>query len=200
MYGLQPGPLLFQDNPQLVWAIVASMYVGNVVLLILNLPLVGLFVKLLEIPTSLLFPGVLAFVVLGAYALSFSISSLLLLLVFGVIGYLMQQYDFPLAPAVLGLVLEPLLETNLRRATQITGGDVTVFAERPISLALLVVVALVLATPLISMVRARRRTATSAASAAGASPAHEPPEAVGDPEAGGVRSDVTDVHRGSGVN
>jgi putative tricarboxylic transport membrane protein len=157
MYGLQPGPLLFEENPTLVWAIIASMYVGNVVLLVLNLPLVGLFVKLLQIPPSLLFSGVLAFVVLGAYALSFSIASLLLLLVFGAVGYLMQQYDFPLAPAVLGLVLEPLLETNLRRATQITGGDLTVFLERPVSVALLVVLVLVLLGPLLGVVRARRR-------------------------------------------
>jgi putative tricarboxylic transport membrane protein len=139
MYGLQPGPLLFQSDPGLVWAIIASMYVGNVVLLLLNLPLVGIFVKLLSIPTALLFSGVLAFVVLGAYALSFNIFSMLLLLVFGAIGYFMQEFDFPLAPAVLALVLEPLLETNLRRALDITGGDLSTFVTRPASLVLVVV-------------------------------------------------------------
>ena len=155
MYGLQPGPLLFQSDPGLVWAIVASMYVGNVVLLVLNLPLVGLFVKLLKIPTPLLFSGVLAFVVLGAYALTFNIFSMLLLLVFGALGYFMQEYDFPLAPAVLALVLEPLLETNLRRALDITGGDLTTFVTRPASLVLVLVCVAAASLPLVQ--RARRR-------------------------------------------
>ncbi len=156
MYGLQPGPLLFESDPTLVWAIVASMYVGNVVLLVLNLPLVGLFVKLLSIPTPLLFSGVLAFVVLGAYALSFSIFAMLLVLVFGVVGYLMQEFDFPLAPAVLALVLEPLVETNLRHALQIAGGDVSVFVQRPASLVLLLVCVAVVVVP--TVLRLRRTT------------------------------------------
>ena len=164
MYGLQPGPLLFQEQPGLVWAIVASMYVGNVVLLILNLPLVGLFVRLLAIPMPLLFSGVLAFVVLGAYALTFNIFSMLLLLVFGVLGYFMQEYDFPLAPAVLGLVLEPLLETNLRRALDITGGDLMTFIERPASLVLVVVCVVAALWPLLQRLR---RTAIEAESVAG---------------------------------
>lgn len=155
MYGLQPGPLLFQSDPGLVWAIVASMYIGNLVLLVLNLPLVGLFVKLLKIPTPLLFSGVMAFVVLGAYALTFNIFSMLLLLVFGALGYFMQEYDFPLAPAVLALVLEPLLETNLRRALDITGGDLTTFVTRPASLVLLLVCVGAASLPLVQ--RARRR-------------------------------------------
>jgi putative tricarboxylic transport membrane protein len=156
MYGLQPGPLLFQEEPGLVWAIVASMYVGNVVLLILNLPLVGAFVKLLSIPTSLLFSGVLAFVVLGAYALTFNIFPMLLLLVFGVLGYFMQEYDFPLAPAVLALVLEPLLETNLRRALDITGGDMSTFVTRPASLVLVIVCAVAAVLPAVRAARSRR--------------------------------------------
>jgi putative tricarboxylic transport membrane protein len=164
MYGLQPGPLLFQEEPGLVWAIIASMYVGNVVLLILNLPLVGVFVKLLAIPMPLLFSGVLAFVVLGAYALTFNIFSMLLLLVFGVLGYFMQEYDFPLAPAVLGLVLEPLVETNLRRALDITGGDLMTFVERPASLVLLLVCVVAALWPLLQRLR---RSAVEAESVAG---------------------------------
>jgi putative tricarboxylic transport membrane protein len=160
MYGLQPGPLLFQSDPGLVWAIIASMYVGNVVLLVLNLPLVGVFVKLLSIPTALLFSGVLAFVVLGAYALTFNIFSMLLLLVFGALGYLMQEYDFPLAPAVLALVLEPLLETNLRRALDIAGGDMTTFVESPTSVALLLVCAAAAALPLVQWARRRAGSRT----------------------------------------
>ena len=153
MYGLQPGPLLFEENPALVWAIIASMYVGNVVLLVLNLPLVGIFVKLLSVPGPLLFSGVLAFVVLGAYALSFSMFSMLMLLVFGLVGFLMQRCDFPLAPAVLALVLEPLLETNLRRALQISGGDYTQFVTRPASLVILILCALAALTPLVMRLR-----------------------------------------------
>lgn len=163
MYGLQPGPLLFQSNPGLVWAIIASMYVGNVVLLVLNLPLVGLFVKLLSIPAPLLFSGVLAFVVLGAYALSFSLFSMLTLLVFAVIGFFMEEYGIPLAPAVLALVLAPLLETNLRRGLKISGGDLTTFVDRPASLTLVVVCGLVMLAPLISRLVAKQlRTHVSA--------------------------------------
>jgi putative tricarboxylic transport membrane protein len=157
MYGLQPGPLLFKSDPGLVWAIIASMYVGNVVLLALNLPLVGVFVKLLSIPGPLLFSGVLAFVVLGAYALSFSLFSLLTLLVFGVIGFFMEETGVPLAPAVLALVLEPLLETNLRRALQISGGDLTTFLTRPASLVLVVVCAAVMLAPAVSKAVTRRQ-------------------------------------------
>ncbi len=166
MYGLQPGPLLFESDPKLVWAIIASMYVGNVVLLILNLPLVGLFVKLLSIPMSLLFSGVLAFVVLGAYALSFNLFSMMVLLAFGVIGYFMQEYDFPLAPAVLALVLEPLLETNLRRALQISGGDLTPFVQRPSSLVLVIVCACIALVP--PLMKLRRRTVDDPVSATSA--------------------------------
>jgi len=165
MYGLQPGPLLFQSNPGLVWAIIASMYVGNVVLLVLNLPLVGLFVKLLSIPAPLLFSGVLAFVVLGAYALSFSLFGMLMLLVFAVIGFFMEEYDIPLAPAILALVLAPLLETNLRRGLKISGGDLATFVDRPASLTLVVVCGIVILAPLISMLVARRARAHISASA-----------------------------------
>ncbi len=161
MYGLQPGPLLFESNPGLVWAIIASMYVGNAVLLALNLPLVGVFVKLLAIPGPLLFSGVLAFVVLGSYALSFSLFSMLVLLVFGVIGFLMEEFDIPLAPAVLALVLEPLLETNLRRGLQISGGDLTTFVTRPASLVLVIVCLLVIVAPLAGRLMSRRQRAVS---------------------------------------
>ena len=163
MYGLQPGPLPFESDPGLVWAIIASMYIGNVVLLLLNLPLVGVFVKLLSIPMPLLFSGVLAFVVLGAYALSFSIFAMLLLLVFGLIGYFMQEYDFPLAPAVLALVLEPLLETNLRRALQISGGDLLPFVQRPASLVLVLVCVAVVFVPAYLAMRRRHRVPRSEA-------------------------------------
>lgn len=147
MYGLQPGPQLFDTRPDLIYAIIASLYIGNVVLLILNLPLVGFFARLLKTPAVPLYTGVAAFAVLGAYALNFNQFDLFLLLGFGLVGYLMQRYGFPLAPAVLALVLGSLVEQNLRRALNISGGDLTVFFQRPISLALVVVIFLVATLP-----------------------------------------------------
>ncbi|MGH3327007.1 MAG: tripartite tricarboxylate transporter permease [Streptomycetales bacterium] len=169
MYGLQPGPLMFRSDPGLVWAIIASMYVGNVVLLLLNLPLVGVFVRLLKIPTALLFSGVLSFTVLGAYALSFDLFNMLLVLIFGMVGFLMQRYGFPLAPAVLALVLEPLVEQNLRRALKIAGGDPTTFVDRPVSAILVVLVVAAAAGPL--LLAGRRRLRARRAAAAASTPA-----------------------------
>lgn len=147
MYGLQPGPQLFDTRPDLIYAIIASLYIGNVMLLILNLPLVGLFAKLLKTPAVPLYTGVAAFAVLGAYALNFNTFDLFLLLGFGIVGYLMQRYDFPLAPAVLALVLGGLVEQNLRRTLSISEGSLTVFVQRPLSLALIGVIFLVAVLP-----------------------------------------------------
>ena len=160
MYGLQPGPQLFDTNPELIWAIIASMYIGNVMLLVLNLPLVGLFAQLLKTPPAMLYSGVIAFSVLGAYALNFSVFDMLMLFGFGLVGYLMQRYDFPMAPAVLALVLGILAEQHLRRALSVSNGDLMTFVERPISLALLIFIVLVLVLPpAIRFLRARHRGA-----------------------------------------
>jgi putative tricarboxylic transport membrane protein len=157
MYGLQPGPQLFDTNPELIWAIIASMYIGNVMLLVLNLPLVGLFAQLLKTPPAMLYSGVIAFSVLGAYALNFNVFDMLMLLGFGLVGYLMQRYDYPMAPAVLALVLGILAEQHLRRALSVSNGDYLTFVERPISLALLVFIVLVLVLPpAIRFLRARQ--------------------------------------------
>ncbi len=147
MYGLQPGPQLFDSNPELIWAIIASMYIGNFMLLVLNLPLVGLFAQLLKTPPAMLYSGVIAFSVLGAYALNFNTFDMLLLFGFGLVGYVMQRYGFPMAPAVLALVLGVLAEQHLRRALSVSNGDPMTFVERPISLALLVLILLVLVLP-----------------------------------------------------
>jgi putative tricarboxylic transport membrane protein len=155
MYGLQPGPQLFQNDGPLVWTIVASMLVGNAMLLVLNLPMVRLFINLLKVPPPLLYGGVIAFVMLGAYALTFSFFSLMLLVVIGLIGYLMQENDFPLTPAILAAVLLPLLELNLRRTLLIVNGDWTVFVDRPVSLVLLLLIALGVLAPLLLQLRRR---------------------------------------------
>jgi putative tricarboxylic transport membrane protein len=153
MYGLQPGPQLFDSDPGLVWTIVASMLVGNTMLLVLNLPMVKAFVKLLKVPPPLLYGGVIAFTVLGAYALTFSVFSLLMLLAVGLLGYAMQENGFPLTPAILAAVLAPLLEDNLRRTLVISNGDWLVFLQRPISLTLLILIILGMAVPALFKLR-----------------------------------------------
>jgi putative tricarboxylic transport membrane protein len=158
MYGLQPGPQLMDTNPELIWAIIASMYIGNTMLLVLNLPLVGLFAQILKTPPAMLYSGVIAFSVLGAYALNFNVFDLLMLLGFGLVGYLMQRYGFPMAPAVLALVLGILAEQHLRRALSVSNGDFMTFVERPLSLALVIFILLVLVLPpVIARVRSRPR-------------------------------------------
>ena len=148
MHGLQPGPQLFQTDPALIFGIIASLYIGNIALLVLNLPMVGLFARMLRTPPELLYTGVAALGVLGAYALGFDQFDLYLLFGFAVIGYLMDRYDFPAATAILAMVLGPLVEQNLSRALNIGGGDPLVFVQRPISLALVLISVLVVVSPL----------------------------------------------------
>jgi putative tricarboxylic transport membrane protein len=152
-YGLQPGPLLFSSRPDLVWTLIASLYIGNVMLLVLNLPLAGVWARLLLVPRRLLFGGILVLSSLGAYSLNRSMLDLGLLYAIGVIGCAMRVYNVPLVPAVLGLVLGPLAEQQFRRAVAISNGDVSVFFTRPISAVLLIVAALILAAPLVNRLR-----------------------------------------------
>jgi putative tricarboxylic transport membrane protein len=146
-YGLQPGPLLFESRPDLVWTLIASLYIGNTMLLVLNLPLAGVWARVMLVPRPLLFGGVLVLASLGAYSLNRSLLDLGLLYVVGAIGCVMRVYDFPLVPAVLGLVLGPLSEQQFRRAVAISEGDLSVFITRPIAATLLVSAVLVLAGP-----------------------------------------------------
>lgn len=155
MYGLQPGPQLFENDGPLVWTIIASMLVGNAMLLVLNLPMVRLFVKLLKVPPPLLYGGVVAFVMLGAYALTFSLFSMLLLVAIGLIGFYLQENGFPLTPAILAAVLLPLLELNLRRALLIANGDWSTFIDRPLSLTFLVLISLGVVVPMLLQLRRR---------------------------------------------
>jgi putative tricarboxylic transport membrane protein len=138
-YGLQPGPLLFSSRPDLVWTLVASLYIGNVMLLVLNLPLVGIWVRVMLVPRPLLFGGILVLASLGGYSLNRSLLDLALLYIVGAVGCVMRLNDIPLVPAVLGLVLGPLAELQFKRAVAISEGDLTVFLTRPISAALLAI-------------------------------------------------------------
>jgi putative tricarboxylic transport membrane protein len=146
-YGLQPGPLLFSTRPDLVWTLIASLYIGNTMLLVLNLPLAGVWARVMLVPRPLLFGGVLVLASLGAYSLNRSMLDLVLLYVVGAIGCAMRVYDVPLVPAVLGLILGPLAEQQFRRALAISEGDLSVFVTRPISAVLLAVAVVVLAGP-----------------------------------------------------
>lgn len=157
MYGLQPGPLIFRDESGLIWTIIASMYIGNVALIILNLPLVGVFVKLLKMPKEILFSSILVLVAIGAYAIEFSLFGLMLLGIFGVIGYLMDKGGIPLAPSILALVLVPLLEDNFRRMLQISGGSFMPLLTRPVSLSIIVLMVLGIVGPIIFRWWVRRR-------------------------------------------
>ncbi|TAH50244.1 MAG: tripartite tricarboxylate transporter permease [Betaproteobacteria bacterium] len=158
-YGLQPGPLLFDTQPELVWGLIASMYVGNVILLLLNLPLVGVWVKLLSIPRPLLYAGILIFATLGAYGLRNSWFDLALLYGIGVMGFLMRRYDIPVAPVLVGMILGPLAEQQFRRALAISQGELSIFVTQPISATVLAITALVVIVPPIWRRVARMRAA-----------------------------------------
>ena len=137
VHGIAPGPQLIQNQPELFWGFVASMYVGNTVLLILNLPLVGLFVNLLRIPYSYLYPSILCFCILGCYSVSNSVVDVWIMLIMGGVGYVLRKFEFDLAPVALGLVLAPMLELSLRQSLAMSAGDYSIFVQRPIALTML---------------------------------------------------------------
>ena len=136
-YGITPGPLLLQQQSALVWGLIASLYIANVMLLVLNLPLVGLWVKMLKIPEPLLYGGILVFATIGTYGISQSQVDLVLLYMMGIMGLFMRLYDFPTAPVIIGMILGPLAEQEFRRAMTISQGDMMIFLQKPLSLALL---------------------------------------------------------------
>jgi putative tricarboxylic transport membrane protein len=137
IFNLQPGPELFTENSELVWTLIASLYIGNIMLLALNLPLIRLWVKVLEVPRPLLYAGILVFATLGVYSLSGSVVEVLVMYVIGVLGFFMRRYDFPIAPVILGVILGPLMEVQARRALVGSGNDVGVFFGRPLTVILL---------------------------------------------------------------
>lgn len=151
IHGLTPGPFLFKERPDVVWGLIASLYLGNVILLILNLPLVGLWAKLLEIRYQYLYPGILLFCILGAYSLNQSVFDVLLMVLFGVLGYVFRKLDWPLAPTILALILGPMMERSLRTSLEMSGGDLWIFFQRPISAVLLIIGAIILLTSAIRL-------------------------------------------------
>jgi putative tricarboxylic transport membrane protein len=158
-YGLQPGPTLFDTSPELVWGLIASLYIGNVMLLLLNLPMAGVWVKLLVIPRPWLYAGILVFSTLGAYTLNNNVVDLVILWTVGLLGFGMRVLDVPVAPCVVGLILGPLAEQQFRRALAISQGDPTVFFTHPISAGLLITAVVLVLGPMLLRWRKRQKGA-----------------------------------------
>ncbi len=148
-YGLQPGPLLFTKEPALVWGLIASLFIANTMLIILNLPLIGIWVRLLAIPLPWLYAGILVFAAMGTIASDPSVVELAMLVGFGIIGFLMRRYDYPIAPAVVGLILGPMADNQLRRSLQMSLGDPMILLQNPGSATLLAIAALALVAPVL---------------------------------------------------
>jgi putative tricarboxylic transport membrane protein len=155
-YGIQPGPLLFEREAQLVWALIASLFIGNVLLLVLNLPLAPIWAKLLAIPRPYLYAGILFFATLGAYSANAQVFDLIVLLVLGALGFAMRRYGLPVLPAIIGMILGPRAELQGRRALQISGGEIGGLFNTPLAIAIYCLIALVLLWPLINRFLIRR--------------------------------------------
>jgi putative tricarboxylic transport membrane protein len=156
-FGLQPGPLLFANNAPLVWSLIASLLVANLMLLVLNLPLVGVWVRLLAIPRPWLYAGILAFATLGTIGANPSVVELGLLLAFGILGYVLRRFHYPIAPVVVGLILGPLAEQQLRRALAISQGDPAILFQTPVALVLYAIAAVAVLLPLWLRLRGKGR-------------------------------------------
>ena len=155
--GISPGPLMFQERPEIFWGVIASMYIGTLFLLVMNLPLIPLFAKILDIPRKLLIALIIVFCVIGVYALNYNIFDVYMLLLFGFIGFLMRKLGFPPAPLILGLILGDIMERSLRQALQVSGGDWSVLYTKPISAVLLVLAIISIVVPFVNKLIKRRK-------------------------------------------
>jgi putative tricarboxylic transport membrane protein len=149
VHGLRPGPLLFETQPAFVWGFIASMYIGNIILLILNMPLISLWVSLLRIPYYILMPGIIALSAIGVYATDLSIMDVWIMVAFGIIGYFMKKVGLPLVPLAFGFIIGPLCEKSLRQALTMSRGDFSIFFTRPISATLMTLAIIAIASPLL---------------------------------------------------
>jgi TctA family transporter len=159
IHSIQPGPQVMTSNPDLFWGLIASMWIGNLMLVVLNLPMIGIWVKLLKVPYRLLYPAILVFCCIGTYSLNNNVFDVLMTVVFGVLGWIFVELECEPAPLLLGFVLGPLMEENLRRALLLSRGDPTVFVTRPISATLLALAVLLLLIVALPMVRRTREQA-----------------------------------------
>lgn len=156
IHGVQPGPMLVKEHPELFWGTVASMYVGNAMLLVLNLPLIGMWVRILKVPYPILFPLILLFCLIGCYSLNNSVTEVIIMVLFGLIGYTFKKFQYEGPPLVLALVLGPMMENSLRQALLMSGGSPVIFFSRPISAALMGIAILLLVFPLIPKFQKKR--------------------------------------------
>ena len=156
IHGVQPGPLLMKQNPDIFWGLIASMYIGNVMLLVLNLPLIGLWVRMLTIPYTILFPLIILFCIIGAYSVNTNCTDIIILTIFGGVGYLMRKLRFDAAPLILGFILGPMFEEAIRQSLLISNGSAYIFVSRPISVSLLALTAvLLLSSPVAVWIKKR---------------------------------------------
>jgi len=165
LYNITPGPALFSQNPTLVWGLIASLFIANVLLLIINIPLVGVFTRILKLPNWILVPGILAVSAVGVYSVHATTFDLMLMAVFGIVGFLLRKQGVPMAPLILGFVLGDMMEQNLRRALSITNGEVGILFESPISKGLWIIAVVMVSVPPLVRWWARRRGAAAPATA-----------------------------------
>jgi putative tricarboxylic transport membrane protein len=156
IHGIQPGPQIMTERPQLFWGMIASMWIGNLMLVIINLPLIGIWVQLLKVPYRFLYLAILLFCAIGVYTVNNAYSAVIIAAFFGVVGFVLVKLECEPAPMILGFVLGPLMEENLRRAMKIAGGDPMIFVQRPISLGLLIAAALLLVLVAMPAIRGKR--------------------------------------------
>ena len=160
-FNIEPGPRLFETSAPLVWALIASLFLGNVMLLVLNLPLIRVWVQVLKIPRPLLYAGILVFATLGVYAVSGNVVQVLMAYGIGVLGFFMRRYDFPIAPVILGVILGPMMDAQFRRTLILHNGDMSVFFTRPLTVALLLLAVFALVLPYVPRILARLRGRTA---------------------------------------
>jgi putative tricarboxylic transport membrane protein len=156
IHGVTPGPLMMKQTPGLFWGVIASMYLGNIMLLVLNLPLIGMWVQVLKVPYKILFPLILLFCLIGVYSVSNAVFDIYVMIVFGIVGYLMKKFEYEGAPLVLAFVLGPLMENNLRKSLIMSQGDFSIFFTRPLAAASLIVALFLLASPFIPYLKKKR--------------------------------------------
>jgi len=157
IYGVQPGPRMIMQHPDLFWGVVASMYMGNVMLIVLNLPLIGLWVQVLKIPYHLLFPIILLFCLVGAYSMNNNVDEITIMVIFGVLGYFFKKFSYPCAPFILAMVLGPMMERALRQSLLVSAGSGWIFLTRPISLVTLLIAFALLASTVLPVIKKKRQ-------------------------------------------
>jgi putative tricarboxylic transport membrane protein len=163
IWGLRPGPLLFSEHPDFVWGLIGSLYIANLMTLIINLLFIPIFVRILTVPFTILAPTIYVLCVVGGYAPTQTLHDVWLMFIFGVVGYLLRKLDYPVAPAVLAIVLGPLAERSLRQSLLSSQGDPSIFFTRPISLVCILIAVALVMVPIVQKIQRRKKRAAAAA-------------------------------------